>query len=297
MNANQATLSGFFAILLWSSLAVLTAVSGTLPPFQLLALSFAVGGVFGSLLIRRRGSLRQGLRQPLPALALASLALFGYHALYFYALKRAPVIEANLINYTWPLLIVVFAAVLAGQTVRGYQWFGTLLGFLAAALVVTRGETISLEARFLSGYAAALGAALIWAAYSVLNRRYSEVPSTAIVGPCLITALAGGIAHLLFEQTVSLSWTQWLIVLGMGLGPVGGAFWLWDSGTKRGDLVLLGSLSYSAPLLSTALLVLFGQSRFHWSQLVALACLIVGAALSSYRSVRVKALAKTQHSI
>lgn len=276
----RATLSGLFAILLWSLLALMTAASGTLPPFQLLALTFGVAGLFGLLLLKHRGVLRTGLRQPSAAFALATTALFGYHALYFIALKHAPPVEANLVNYLWPLLIVLLAALIAGERVRGRQILGTVLGLCGAVLIVTRGQRVALDPADLPGYLAALGAALTWATYSVVNRRHAAVPSSSIVGPCLATAALGAIAHLALEQWVAPNALQWSVVLAMGLGPVGAAFWLWDTGTKRGDLVLLGTLSYAAPLLSTAWLLLAGYAEPHWTHAAAVALLLLGAALA-----------------
>lgn len=276
-----ATLTGLAAILLWASLAVLTTATGTLPPFQVLAIGFGIAAVAGFLRAGLRG--RRGwreLRQPLPALALSTLALFGYHALYFIALKRAPAVEANLLNYLWPLLIVVFAGLLGGVAVRAGQWIGTLLGLAAAVLLVTRGQGLQVEPAHVPGYLAALCAAVIWAAYSVLNRRFADVPSAAITVACAGVALLGATAHLLFETTLVPSGTQWLVLALMGLGPVGAAFWLWDRGTKHGDIALLGSLSYLAPLLSTLLLVVSGRAQAHWMQAVAIALLLAGAWLS-----------------
>ena len=169
-----ATLTGLVAILLWASLAVLTTATGNLPPFQVLAVSFGIAALLGLARAALRGA--EGwreLRQPGAALALSTLALFGYHALYFIALKRAPAVEANLLNYLWPLLIVVFAGLVGGVTVRAGQWAGTLLGLVAAALLVTRGHGLQVDRAHVPGYLAALGAAVIWAAYSVLNRRFA----------------------------------------------------------------------------------------------------------------------------
>lgn len=276
-----ATLTGLAAILLWASLAVLTTATGNLPPFQVLAIGFGIAAIAGFLRAGLHG--RRGwreLRQPLPALALSTLALFGYHALYFIALKRAPAVEANLLNYLWPLLIVVFAGLLGGVAVRAGQWIGTLLGLVAAVLLVTRGQGLQVDPAHVPGYLAALSAAVIWAAYSVLNRRFADVPSAAITVACAGVALLGAAAHLLFETTLVPSGTQWLVLALMGLGPVGAAFWLWDHGTKHGDIALLGSLSYLAPLLSTLLLVASGRAQAHWMQAVAIALLLAGAWLS-----------------
>ncbi len=277
----RATLAGFAAVLLWSSLAVLTTATGAIPPFQLLAMGFGIAGLAGvALLLRPGGPGPAALKQPMAAGALGIGALFGYHALYFLALKRAPAVEANLINYLWPLLIVVFAALIGGTRVRPAQWLGTMLGLAAAVLLVTRGQSLRIDPAHVPGYAAALGAALIWALYSVLNRRFEAVPSQAMAGSCLVVGVLGGLAHVLTENTVMPTPLQWAVLALLGLGPTGIAFWLWDIGTKRGDIALLGTLSYAAPLLSTGLLLAFGRATPHWTQAVAVALLLCGAWLS-----------------
>ncbi|WP_211840865.1 aromatic amino acid exporter YddG [Pseudoxanthomonas sacheonensis] len=276
-----ATLSGLLAIVLWSSLALLTTATEGLPPFEVLALGFGFAALFGFARIALGG--RDGwreLRQPWSALALATAALFGYHALYFMALKRAPAVEANLLNYLWPLLIVLLAGLLPGVRVRGAQLMGTLLGLVGAIVLVTHGSGIEIQPQYLSGYLAALGAAVVWAAYSVLNRRHAQVPSAAIIVACALVAVFGLLAHAGFERTVAPSAKQWLVLAAMGMGPVGAAFLLWDHGTKHGDIAVLGSLSYLAPLLSTLLLVLAGRAEPHWSQAVAIGLLMLGAWLS-----------------
>jgi len=250
-----------------------------LPAFQVLALGFGFAALFGIVLTLLRGNWSE-LRQPLSALMLTTTALFGYHALYFIALKHAPAVEANLLNYLWPLLIVLFSGFLPGVRVRGMQIAGTLLGLAGAVILVTRGSGIEIQPRYLHGYLAAVGAAVIWAAYSVLNRRYAQVPSSAIIVACAGVALLGALAHALFEQTMSPTMTQWGVLALMGIGPVGTAFLLWDHGTKHGDISLLGSLSYLAPLLSTLLLVWAGQAAWHWSQGMAIGLLMLGAWLS-----------------
>lgn len=277
----RATLAGLAAILLWASLALLTTATGNLPPFQVLAIGFGIAAILGLVRATLRGAMGwRELRQPRAALALSTFALFGYHALYFIALKRAPAVEANLLNYLWPLLIVVFAGLFGGVAVRGGQWLGTILGLVAAVLLVTRGRGLQVEPAHVPGYLAALGAALIWSLYSVLNRRYADVPTAAIAISCAGVAILGTVAHLLSEQTVAPTAGQWLVLALMGIGPVGAAFWLWDYGTKRGDIALLGSLSYLAPLLSTLLLVASGRAEARGIQAVAIALLLAGAWLS-----------------
>jgi drug/metabolite transporter (DMT)-like permease len=268
-----ATLVGFVAVQLWSLLAFLTAASGTMPAFQLTAITFAVGGL--SLLCIRPGSLK-AMRQPPRVWLLGIGGLFGYHFAYFFALRSAPPVEAGLINYLWPLLIVVFSTFLPGERLKWQHLLGCALALAGAVLVVTRGRGLTLDAQYLPGYLAALIAALVWSTYSVLSRRFAQVPSEAITGFCLVTALLATICHLLLEQTVwpTDPW-QWAAVIGLGLGPVGLAFYVWDIGVKQGDIQVLGATSYSAPLLSTLVLILTGYAQY--TPLILVACLLITA--------------------
>ena len=105
MSQRTATLIGLAAILMWSLLAVMTVATGTIPAFQLAAMTFAIGGAVGLLTLLRNPQALQLLRQPAAAWAVGVGGLFGYHALYFLALRFAPPAEAGLLNYLWPLLI------------------------------------------------------------------------------------------------------------------------------------------------------------------------------------------------
>ncbi|MCK6552806.1 DMT family transporter, partial [Myxococcota bacterium] len=140
-----------------------------------------------------------------------------------------------------------------------------------------RGEGLTIEAQHLPGYLAAVGAAVIWAGYSVLNRRFGDVPSSMISIACLVVGVLGLAAHALLETWVRPTQVQALVIALMGLGPVGAAFRLWDRGTKKGDLALLGTLSYGAPLASTGLLLATGRAALHWTQAAACLCLVAGA--------------------
>jgi len=280
MTQRTATLVGFFAVLLWSLLAFFTAASGTMPPFQLLAVSFGIGGL--SLLVLRPKSLR-ALRQPLPVWLLGIAGLFGYHFCYFFALRNAPPVEAGLINYLWPLLIVLFSALLPRERLRWNHIAGCALALAGAVLVVTRGQGFTFQAEYALGYGAALVAALAWSSYSVLSRRFAHVPSEAITGFCIATAMLAIPCHLLLEQTIwpDSAW-QWAAIIALGLGPVGLAFYVWDIGVKKGDIQVLGAASYSAPLLSTLILILTGYAAY--SHVVLAACLLIttGAVLAAW---------------
>ncbi len=284
-DVRRATAIGGLAVLMWATLAPLTQLSGVIPPFQLVAMAFAIAFVVGIAAAVLRGRDWLGaLRQPWPVWLLGVGGLFGYHFFYFLAFRLAPeaAVEVNLINYLWPLLIVLFSALLPGERLTGRHVAGALAGLAGTALIVAgRGEGPGFDPTRLSGYLAALAAALTWGAYSVASRRFGHVPTEAVGGFCLGAAAMAGFSHLAFESTVVPQGTEWLAVAAMGIAPVGAAFFVWDHGCKHGDIRALGALAYAAPLLSTTLLVVLGLSEASWTVWPACALIIGGAVLAS----------------
>ncbi|MCB1507359.1 MAG: DMT family transporter [Hyphomicrobiaceae bacterium] len=278
----RATLIGMSAVVMWSTLGLFTAASGAVPPLQMNAIAFAVSGGLSVAFVAARHGWGAVFPKRKAAFALMVCGLFGYHALYFAALRNAPPVTANLLNYLWPLLIVVFSGLLPGERLKAHHLAGAGLGFVGAALLVTGGEGLSLGGGHLFGILCAVGAALFWSSYSVLSRRFADVPSTAVSGACLVTALLSIPAHLAFEQTLwPANGVEWAASIGTGLLPVGLAFFVWDHGCKHGDIRVLGASAYAAPILSTLLLIGFGFGAF--TGVVVAACLLVtaGALLAS----------------
>jgi drug/metabolite transporter (DMT)-like permease len=269
------------AIALWGSLAPLGVSLGHVPPFLLTGCGLLIGSLIG--LVMSGGNLRQW-NVPGPTLALGVYGLFGFHFLLFIALRYAPPVQANLVNYLWPLGIVLMAPLfLAGMRLRPLHIAAAFLGFAGAALAIVGGR--DLQGGFSWGYAAALASAFIWASYSLLTRRVPAFPSAAIGLFGLVSGLLSLLCHALLESPVTLTTHDWLLLAAMGLGPLGGAFYLWDAALKRGDARQIGVLSFLTPLLSTlALLWLRGE----WPSLSVLlaAAMIIGAAVLGSRAGR-----------
>lgn len=286
MSRKRATLAGFGAIALWSLLALFTVGTAPVPPFQLNALCFAIGGAIGLIWVARNGGLSQLRRIGWRVCLFGTAGLFGYHALYFTALRLAPAAEAGLIAYLWPLLIVLTAGLVTGERLRAGHAAGALLSFGGAALIVA-GSGVDFSGAALPGYGMALLCALTWAAYSTLSRRLGNVPTAAVVLYCLATAALSLLAHLALEPTLWPATTiGWLAIAGLGTGPVGIAFYLWDIGVKQGDLHLLGVASYAAPLLSTLALIAAGIAAPSATILLAAALIAGGAILAARTSSR-----------
>ncbi len=264
--------------MLWAFLALFSSLAAGLPPLQLTAMSFCVAAMTGLAVVAARGEL-QVLRQPALAWAHGVGGLFGYHALYFAALAWAPAVEANLLNYLWPLLIVLLSAPILGLRLGPRRLLGVALGLLGCALLLGGGASFPAQAWF--GFLCAIGCALVWALYSVTAQRFAQVPTGAVAGFCGGAALLALLTHLIFEASVMPDARQALAALLLGLGPVGAAFFLWDLGMKRGDPRLLGTLAYGVPVASTLLLIAAGAGVFNWNVALALALVAGGGWLAA----------------
>jgi len=268
------------AIALWASLAALGVALSHVPPFLLTGLALLVGSVIALPL--SRFDWRQW-RIPLSTLALGVYGLFGFHFLLFIALRHAPPVQANLVNYLWPLGIVVMAPLLLpGVSLTTRHVLAALIGFAGAVLAIL-GRGSAGEAVWAWGYIPALGSAFIWASYSLLTKRVRAFPTAAIGSFALASGLLSLLCHAWLEPATALSPRDWGLITLLGLGPLGGAFFLWDAALKRGDARQIGVLSFLTPLLSTfTLLWVRGETP---SASVALAAvMIIGAAVMATRS-------------
>ena len=275
----QANLYALGAIALWASLASLGVSLTHIPPFLLTGIALIIGSVPAWPFVLRDPS---QWRIPLRTLALGVYGLFAYHFLLFIALRHAPPVEANLVNYLWPLFIVVLSpVVLPGVALRLPHVLAALLGFGGAAIAIAGGRELSGTLAW--GYLPALAAAFIWATYSLMTKRVATFPTTAIGLFGLVSGVLSLLCHVALEPSVTLQPRDWALLAVLGLGPLGASFFMWDKALKLGDARHIGILSYVTPLASTALLILVSGRPFTWSIALATA-MIISAAVMGMRA-------------
>jgi drug/metabolite transporter (DMT)-like permease len=269
------------AIFLWASLASLATLLSDIPPFLLTGIGLIIGAVVSL------PSLRSGLKPwkiPGKTLFIGVYGLFGYHFMLFLALQTAPAVQANLVNYLWPLLIVLLSPIFTKSLSLNFRYvLAAVAGFAGAVLAITSNSSGFSFASIELGYLFALAAAVIWATYSLATTKVPFFPTPAIGVFALVSGVLAIGAHFIFEPAASISTTDWLLLLVLGVGPLGGAFYLWDAALKIGDPRRIGLLAFLTPLLSTVLLVLVSGDSMSWQLLLATA-LIVGGALLGPRA-------------
>jgi len=265
------------AILLWSSLALVVSRLGHLPAILMTGIALSIGGLLGLVRLKE-------WRVPLRTLLVGIGGIFGYHVMLFTAFRLAPIVEANLINYLWPLLIVVLTPViLPGFGLRARHVAGAVMGLAGAALIVTRGS-IHPDLSALPGYLLAAAAAVTWAVYSLLTKRLPAFGSGAVGAFCLAAGVLSLATYFAVPGTPGLGVVQagdWPLLLLLGVGPMGAAFFFWDAALKRGDPRIIGSLSYLTPLLSTLALTLVGGRGMSLLAGAAMVLIVAGAVTGS----------------
>jgi len=270
-----------FTILVWSTLAFMSAGTAALPPLFAVGVALCIGGLVGLVRIR-------DWKVPPTTLAIGVVGIFGYHALLFAAFRLAPAVEVNILNYLWPLLIVALTPVyLKGLSLTPRNILGALLG-LAGAVIVVSGGKLNLEWAGLPGYALAILAAFTWASYSLLTKRVPTFPTGAVGLFCMVSGVLSlglwSIGELSLTGTIavpSIKASEAVYLLLLGIGPMGGAFYTWDAALKRGDPRTIGALAYLTPLLSTLNLVFIGGKSLSAVSGLAMGLIVTGAVVGS----------------
>lgn len=275
---NKAYISALLTIIMWSSLAVLTV---TITHIDSL-LSVGLVLIFASL-----PGLRYWQQWQLPwkVWVSAVVGMFGYHFLLFDAFSRSPAISVNMIQYLWPLFIVLGTPLFTQSRLNRGHVIGALLGFGGVALTLSQ-ESIGFNVTDWFGYSEAFIAALLWAFYTLSNRRYTEMPMSAVAGFCLISGLLALSSYALMNGTdilvenLRLSGSDLLVIVLLGIGPMGLSFYTWDYAMRHGDPRVIGALAYLTPLMSVVWMGLFISSiTLNLMHLVALILVIGGASL------------------
>jgi drug/metabolite transporter (DMT)-like permease len=277
----KSIIASLAAVFIWSSMTTLRIQVISIPSFLVLGVAFLISGSI-SLVYHKAWHI------PLMTLLIGSGGIFGYHFLYFMAFTLAPAMEVNMINYLWPVLIVALTPlVLSGYKLHLRHLLGVGLGLLGAALIVT-GGSFHPQVSYYQGYLLALGAAFTWALYSLLTKRLPIFDSSSVSAFTLISGILSLMFFFIsggsFAQFTQLTGREWLFVMLIGIGPLGGAFFLWDYALKHGDPRTIGSLAFLTPLLSTLILIFFGGKHLTIINVIALVLIVGGAVIGSIRA-------------
>lgn len=264
---------GLVTIFLWGSLATFSNLLIHLPPFFTLGISFLLGSLLSL------GNVKE-MFPSMKLLAFGTAGYFGYHFFLFYAFRFAPAVEANLINYLWPVIMVMVSPVFDTKvSLRWYHYTGAVLSVIGCMFLVSGAPVESSGGEEWKGYVLALLAAITWPVYSLGRKKMPPTSVWSIGGFCLTSGVLCLITHAAIEPHVVVTTPDLLKLLFLGLGPFGLAFYFWDSATRNGDPRVLGALAYLTPVISTLGLVFFAGKAFTLMSFTAMVLITGGASL------------------
>ncbi|EHD14667.1 hypothetical protein CIN_05990 [Commensalibacter intestini A911] len=276
------TASGLLTILLWSSSSVTITSLPNMPRFQLLWFGFGEAFIIGSIILAVTGRMRE-MAQPFAPWFTAFCGLFLFYVFDYLGLIFSPPAKVTLLSYLWPIMLVVCIAILSKKQFHIAYFIGAVMGLIGTVCLMPADQDAVLNFQVILGYIFGFLSGVVWAIYSIVNRRYASVPTGMMIGVCGGIALVSMIIHFIFEPTIlPTSIRDILIILYLGCGPIGIAFLAWDYATKNANISLIGSLSYLAPLLSTLWLIIAGRATATFELLFAVLLIVGGAVVATY---------------
>lgn len=261
---------------MWAMSACYVMTVNAIPTFEIITIAYSITFIFTAIKLSVKHQWST-IRQPWFLWVIGLLGVFGNDIFFVAAFKYGPPAQIDLINYLWPVFVVMFAGFLPRERFLWRHLFAALIGLMGIALLISNGQGLSgFNPKYITGYWLAFLDAIVWAIYTLAARHYNKAPIEMIGLYCGLGALLAAGLHLVFEPTVMPTHNQWAVLFIMGLTSQGFAYFLWDYGVKHGNFRLLSVLSYGNPIISIALLVFFKQSNL--SVNLVLATLLVSLA-------------------
>lgn len=251
------TICGLLGLFIFSFGTLLIALSGDIPAFQLSGMLLLGGSFCLWLGLHCVGAFRYAdvVRQPFRLYCITVSGIGLYTILLNWAFKIAPPYEVNIVNYLWPVFLVLFSRLLNKETFLPNEWIGIMMGFIGVIYLFIPSDTGMFLAIGL-GHLLALAAAMIWAFYSavIVKENYSV---SFLVPVFFISGSISLVMHFAFEETVfSAPISVWGVVFVLILSRL--SYVLWDYGMRKGDKQILAVCSYFVPLLSVSYFIALG---------------------------------------
>ena len=273
-------------VLIWSTLAtVVKLVLKDIPNFQALAISSAFAFVFLLILNIINGSIKEmkhyRIKDCLTMAGLGFLGLFMYSALYYYGIAELGSQEACILNYLWPMMIVIFACIILKERITVKKIIAMLMSF-AGIVVLTLSSGGASSGNRLFGIIACVTAAVCYGLFSVLNKKHSLNQNVTMMWIWFTTALCSLVLSLIFENWQPIAGVQWLGIAWLGIVVNAVAYLLWAIALKgASDSAKIANLAYLVPFISIIISWLVLKEQITINAVFALVLIIGGILIQS----------------
>ncbi len=273
-------------VVLWATLAtVVKLVLNDVPNFEALAVSSAFAFVFLLVLNIINGSIKEmknyRLKDYLTTAGLGFIGLFMYSALYYYGIGELGSQDACILNYLWPMMIVLFACIILKEKLTVRKIIALILSF-AGIVVLTLDSGARASGNRILGILACVAAAVCYGLFCVLNKNHNRSQSVMMMWFWFITAVCSLAAGLVFEEWKQVTGTAWLGLAWLGIIVNAVAYLLWAIALKGAkDSAKIANLAYLVPFLSIILSAVVLKEQITVNAVIAVALIVGGIILQS----------------
>ena len=257
------TLLGFLPIAIWAFSALLAVELSFIPIFELLFFLFTVGFCFVFVRYLTSKDKKEFLNFRKKDLLVTSIFLAANQVCYFVAFRYSPAAQVDLINFLWPTLLVFFFSFLPGEKKSISHIIACFVSFFGIYQLLSPDFKHSFVYENFIGYLLAFGSALTWTAYSLYTRHNKNITTNCTSWACGPLAILAIIFHFYTEKFVVPDFSGMLLIILAGILQMGFAVLLWGRALKKGCVKSLGVMSYTIPIFSIMVLILFGKADFN----------------------------------
>jgi drug/metabolite transporter (DMT)-like permease len=292
------------AIFFWATVA--TAFKLTLRSMgvlDLLMLSSLSSCAVLAMVLVFSGSLRNVFRWParsyLRSVALGALNPFLYYLVLFKAYDLLPAQEAQPLNYTWPLLLVLFSVLFLRQRATVWMFVALAVSFAGVVVIATHGDVVSLHFTDTYGVLLATGSSAIWATYWIVAMRDDRDPVERLLVSSVFGTVFVAVLYIAGGHLRALPLEGVLGGVYVGCFEMGVTFVLWLRALQRSaHAALVSNLVYLSPFLSLVVIHFVLGEEVRLSTIAGLLLIVSGIVLqrATARPVTVSTIATSEES-
>jgi len=285
------------SVFIWATMAAIAKLLlSDIPNLQTLSVSSLLAFLFLLLINLKtiKGMRKYSAKDYMIMAGLGALGLLLYSALYYYGLTQLSSQEACILNYLWPIMLVVFSTVILKEKFTLIKWIAMICSFLGIVILST-GSSGAASGNAYWGIVSCVIAAACYGLFSVLNKKADYDQNTAMMVMWLAAAVGSAVLSAFTERWVPITGTQWLGMIWLGVAVDAVAYLLWALALKGADnTAIIANLAYLTPFLSLIVSAIVLKEKIQLRAVIALVFIVGGILLQSfYESIQKKKQSKS----
>ena len=283
----------FFTILIWATMAtIVKLLLLNIPNLEALSISSIFAFLFLVVVNIKNGKLKEmrkySVKDYFAMAGLGFLGLFMYSALYYYGLAQLTSQEACIVNYLWPIMLVMFSVIILKEKITLAKCIAMCCSFLGIVILSTgSGNTVSGNATL--GIISCIVAAACYGLFSVLNKKADYDQNIAMMVIWFVVAVCAAILGSVIEEWKPIAGMQWFGMIWLGVIVDAVAYLLWALALKGvNNTAKIANLAYLTPFLSLVISAVVLRENVHARAVIALIFIVGGILLQSFWDDRKK---------